>query len=492
LPARSAAGSYRSPEYCLSKGFTDTLAARYFTSREAGGMDDNLTGVALAPPGARPADSQGRVPAAAGQDLDRAPQPSASVSAKRTYTAAPEQPTQEGPNGLRFDFNEGCRVFAPESEDGWRVRLTDLDTGNILFETEFKGGQVRSSKRYFVRFRLEAHQRGARVLDHVYEARGREVLIQFPAGTLGDTLAWLPYAARFRELHDCLLTCAMPGHLIPLFRDAYPEIAFLSLDQVRPERYYATYVMVLYFNDVRCEHQRFEYQSVGLQQAGAHLLGVELREMRPRITVPATAPPLPEPYVCIAAHSTMQAKFWNNPTGWRDIVAFLKQSGYRVICIDQKSTHGAGMVWTSIPEGAENQTGDRPLQERAHWLRHAEFFIGLSSGLAWLAWALGKPVVLISGFTHPTNEFQTPYRVINYHTCNSCWNDVRLRFDHTDFLWCPRHKDTPRQFECSRLITANHVKAVIRRIPGFGGHAAIPSPVSQETAAAQSEAARQN
>src|SRR5215471_17663723 len=86
----------------------------------------------------------------------------------------------------------------------------------------------------------------------------------------------------------------------------------------------------------------------------------------------------------------------------------------------------------------------------------------------WLAWACGVPVVLISGFTHPTNEFDTLYRVVNYHACNSCWNDVRVRFDHKDFLWCPRHKDTPRQFECTRLITADQVKAVIKRIPGFG------------------------
>ena len=85
-----------------------------------------------------------------------------------------------------------------------------------------------------------------------------------------------------------------------------------------------------------------------------------------------------------------------------------------------------------------------------------QLFVGLSSGLSWLAWAAGAPVVMISGFTHPTNEFATPYRVINWHTCNSCWNDDTAPFDaadRTDFLWCPRHKDTPRMFECSRLIT---------------------------------------
>ena len=62
--------------------------------------------------------------------------------------------------------------------------------------------------------------------------------------------------------------------------------------------------------------------------------------------------------------------------------------------------------------------------------------------------------------------------MINYHACNSCWNDPRHRFDHKDFLWCPRHKDTPRQFECTRLITVDHVKATIRTIPGFGAYKA--------------------
>ena len=100
---------------------------------------------------------------------------------------------------------------------------------------------------------------------------------------------------------------------------------------------------------------------------------------------------------------------------------------------------------------------------------------------------------MISGFTHPTNEFATPYRVINYHACNSCWNDVRHRFDHKDFLWCPRHKDTPRQFECTRLITADQVKATIRRIPGFGQQkmaaAAATEPAPADKAAAPEKTA---
>jgi hypothetical protein len=43
-----------------------------------------------------------------------------------------------------------------------------------------------------------------------------------------------------------------------------------------------------------------------------------------------------------------------------------------------------------------------------------------------------------------------------------------VRFDHKDFLWCPRHAGTSRQFECTRLITAEAVKTAIRKIPEFG------------------------
>jgi autotransporter strand-loop-strand O-heptosyltransferase len=390
-----------------------------------------------------------------------APQP------KRPYPAPAEVPTQQGPKGIQFDFNDGCRVFLPDADHGWRVRLSDIETGNILFDTEIKAGRVNSTKRYFVRIRVEVWAEGREVLVHDYQARDREVLIQFPVGTLGDSLGWVPYAIKFKELHNCRLTCALGEKLIPLLSSAYRDVTFIPHEEVKPERYYATYSMGLFFDDKDGMHQPCDFRHVGLHRTAGYILGVDPTEIPPRLKLEDRSRPIPEPYVCIGVQSTTQCKYWNNPHGWHEIVVFLKEAGYRVICIDQKPTHGHGLIWNHIPHGVEDETGDRPLQERARWLKHAEFFVGLSSGLSWLAWASGIPVVLISGFTHPTNEFDTPYRVINYHACNSCWNDVRVRFDHKDFLWCPRHKDTSRQFECTRLITGEQVKGAIKRIPGF-------------------------
>ncbi len=391
---------------------------------------------------------------------------------KPAYPPAAPLPTQPGPKGLRFDFNEGCRIVAPESDDPWRVRISDLDTSNILYETELKAGRVSSTKRYYVRFRIEVWQQGEPLLRHDYSAAGQPVLINFPIGTLGDTLGWFPYAVKFRDKHKCRLTCAMAERLIPLFQPNYPDIEFVEHAGVATERYYATYSIGLFFDDRDCVFQPTDFRHVGLHRTAGYILGVDPAEEPPRIALADESRPIAEPYVCIAVQSTTQSKCWNNPLGWHEITRFLKEHGYRVVCIDQKPVHGAGIVWNHIPHGVEDETGDRPLQERARWLRHADFFVGLSSGLAWLAWSVGTPVVMISGFTHPTNEFATPYRIINYHACNSCWNDPRHRFDHHDFLWCPRHANTSRQFECTRLITPEQVKQVIRTIPGFGRLAA--------------------
>ncbi len=395
------------------------------------------------------------------------PQPDDNTRRDKPYPPPATLPTQTGPNGIRFDFNLGARVSIPEGKL-WRIRLSDRDTGNILFESSAGASFINSTKRYFLRIGIEVFDGTNKIFEHDFSAARQEVLVQFPVGTLGDIMGWFPYAVKFQALHGCKLTCAMSNLLIPLFRDAYPDIAFVTHDQVQPDRFYATYCIGLFFDDEDRTWQPCDFRLVGLHRTAGYILGVDPIEKPPRLAEPeAGIPPIDEPYVVIAVQSTTQAKYWNNPTGWSQVVAFLKDRGLRVICVDQKPVHGFGIVWNQIPHGVEDETGDKPLAERVRWMRHARAFIGLSSGLSWLAWASGVPVVMISGFTHPTNEFFTPYRVINYHACNSCWNDVRHRFDHKDFLYCPRHANTARQFECTRLITAHQVIETLKTIPGI-------------------------
>ena len=408
----------------------------------------------------------------------------AAAPIKGSYPQPAGRPTQAGPEGIFFDFNQGCRVLLPPREHGtWRARLRDLDTGNILFETESKGALIRSSKRWYVRFSIEVwsveegRAEPRPVLRHEYDATEREVLIQFPVGTLGDSIAWFSYAARFGARHPgCRVTCAMSPAIIALLRDAYPDIRFVAPEDVAARRSPIALTPPIRSacssptSPANLSTDRFPFRRPA-PHGGVH----PRRRSRGRGAAPGFArrQPADRRALCvIAVQATSGAKYWNNPHGWREVVAFLKARGYRVICIDQKPAHGHGLMWTHIPHGVEDETGAPA--GRAGPLAQARFAFRRPVERSFLArLGGGLPVVMISGFSHPTTEFTTPYRVINWHTCNSCWNDPKHNFDHKDFLWCPRHANTPRQFECTRLITAAQVTRVIQTIPGFGAHRAM-------------------
>ena len=384
------------------------------------------------------------------------------------YGEVPQIPTQDAVEGIRFDFNDGIRILFPQNGKNYHVTFTDIDTGIILYSADtVPGAYVTSVKKFFIRFRLIIHEKGGKepIFTHDYDAENREVMIQLPVGTIGDSIGWFSYVERFQKKHKCKLICVMTPWIADVVKDQYPDITFIKAEETKNYSPYACYYMGLFFKgDV--DHQPIDFRYIGLHRTAGYILGVDPKDEPPRFNLSAPRK-IKEKYVVIAAQSSSQAKYWNNPMGWMTVVQFLKDNGYRVICIDKEKVHGTGLYWNYIPYGVEDDTGDKPLQERIDMIKDADFFIGLSSGLSWLAWGCKVPVVMISGFTHPTNEFETPYRVINYHTCHSCWNDMRENFDHYDFLWCPRHKGTDRHFECTRLISAEQVITTIKKIPTF-------------------------
>ena len=408
------------------------------------------------------------------------PVPDSGIPAGQTLALPiPEIPTQEAIDGIRFDFNDGLRVWLPKGAKSYRVRFVDLDNKFTVFDITTQSGPatadqptwIVSMRKYYIRFRLiiSTPDEDKLLFAHDYDAKGKDVVVRAVSGAIGDTIAWFSYVPRFQRKHQCKMHCVVSKWFIPLVQAQYPEIDFITEEQAKERaeelKAYATYTVVLW-NEGNDTNQVVDHRYVGLHKTGAYILGVDDAEEPPQFDLSAPRQ-IPEKYVCIAVQASALAKMWNHPTGWREVVAFLQQQGYRVLCIDKERFTGIPGSFTYMPEGAEDFTGDRPLQERINLIKDADFFIGLSSGLSWVAWGCKVPVVMISGFTHPTNEFATPYRVINYHTCHSCWNDMRENFDHFDFLWCPRHTGDDRQFECTRLISPEQVIATIKKIPSF-------------------------
>lgn len=376
---------------------------------------------------------------------------------------------QSGIEGIAFDFNYGARVCVPQGE--YRVKFIDRDACITVYDAPASGVICTSAKKYFINFRIEVFQKqdgqDKLIFAHDLDLKGKNVLIKYPTGILGDVLAWFPYAEEFRKKHGCKLYCAMDEEMAALFKPAYPRINFIKPDD-KVENLYASYYMGVFFPCDDRIHQPVDFRLQGLHKAAGMILGLddggEVPDIFVKLTPKNKTRKIKEPYVCIAAQASAQAKYWNNGAGWINVVKYLKQKGYRVLCVDRDNVYSQGTRFNLIPYGSEDFTGKIPLQERVDLLYHADFFIGTSSGLSWVANGVGKPVILISGFTLPFNEFKTPYRLINYHLCNGCWNDTRITFDHKDFEWCPRHKGTPRQFECSRFITPEAVYKVIDRL----------------------------
>jgi autotransporter strand-loop-strand O-heptosyltransferase len=281
---------------------------------------------------------------------------------------------------------------------------------------------------------------------------------------MGDSLAWIPYVEEFRKKHGCEVWCAISPVMAELLAPAYPDLHFVA-PRERPGGLYASYYVGCFFPSDNRTYQPMSWKRTGLQGAAAEILGLPRQEIRPRLPEEDAGRIIKEPYVCIAVQASSQPKYWNNPMGWMEVVAWLKERGYRVLCIDREKCYGDSWHKNLIPWGAEDFTGNHPLKERMEMLRHADFFIGLASGLSWLAWAAGIPVVMISGFSLPMTEFSTPYRIINYHVCNGCWEDDRFDFEHGRFDWCPRHQeDKEKQFECTRAIASPQVISAIQRL----------------------------
>jgi len=281
-----------------------------------------------------------------------------------------------------------------------------------------------------------------------YIAADNSINIINESGSLGDSIAWIPIVNEFAIQKRSKVNLYTPNK--ELFINEYPMINFYDYCEKPSDDKKGVY-------KIGCFNEN-DWKPYSLQEIASNVLGIKYEEKKCKLNFDKTKKSnFNKKYVCIATQSTAQCKYWNNKEGWAKVVSYLNSLGYDVVCIDKHYGYGAKGIINIIPENVINKTGDLPLEDRINDLYHCEFFIGLGSGLSWLAWACEKSVIMISGFSNPKSEFYTPYRVHNKNVCNSCWSDVNCTFDRSNWLWCPRDKD----FECSREITFDMVKEKI-------------------------------
>lgn len=341
-----------------------------------------------------------------------------------------------------------------DEEKNFNVQFFD-GKENLIYETEIKNNMwTKINRVYCDDYKVKITENNNLVYESAFNAENKRVYVHLDSSSLGDTIAWFPQVDEFRKKHNCHLICSTFHNY--LFEKEYPEIEFVH-PGVGINDIYAMYSIGWYYTDgdkIDYNRNPLNFRDQHLQKTASDILGLEFKEIKPKIDFVPKERPIDKKYICIANHSTAQSKYWNNETGWQEVVDYLKSKDYEVILLSKEPD---GYMGNINPNGVI-KLEDKTLDEIMNYIHHSEGFIGLGSGLSWLAWALNKKVFLISGFSRPNCEMQDCVRIFTpdpLTTCNGCFNDFRL--DTGDWNWCPRHKGTSRQFECTKSITGKIV-----------------------------------
>jgi autotransporter strand-loop-strand O-heptosyltransferase len=314
-----------------------------------------------------------------------------------------------------------------------------------IYETKLKpGGWARLSRKHLSDIAIFVKYEGRTIkqINLLDELKGKRVFIVFESKSLGDSIAWIPYCLQMQELYKCQVIVSTFKN--ELFESVYPELTFVPRGMVVHD-IIARVEFGWFWDDAK---EPVNPVTIPLQKTASNILAMEFEEIRPRIAFTPEERPVVNQYICISTKSTSQCKHWYY---WPELIQQLKNWGYRVFELSQEADD----------YGAETLE-DKSLSNVMNYLHHADLYIGLSSGISWLNWAVGKHTVMISNFTKADHEFQEDCtRITNLEVCNGCWNNPLFRFNKGDWMWCPEHEDTPRQFECHKEIS---VQTVIDKI----------------------------
>lgn len=331
-----------------------------------------------------------------------------------------------------------------------------LDSNNMIYYETFLKPNMwgRGSRKYFHKWTIKVYDDNKVIYEHKFNPENKKIYIHLDSSSLGDTLAWFPQVEEFRKKYKCNVVCSTFHNY--LFKKKYPEIEFVEPGSIVYD-IYGMYKIGWFYNDrneINLDMNPNNFRDQHLQKTATDILGLDFSEVKPILDFNPKENPIEQKYFCIANHSTAQSKYWNNSTGWQEVVDFLKSKNYEVVLLSKEHD---GYMGNANPEGVI-KLENKNLEEIMNYIHHSEGFIGLGSGLSWLSWSLNKKVFLISGFSRPNCEMQDCVRIFTpdpISTCNGCFNDYRL--DPSDWNWCPKFKNTDRMFECSKSITGQSV-----------------------------------
>jgi len=336
----------------------------------------------------------------------------------------------DGPR-VEIKGNHGKKYFIEFIDGEGKVRFSDTITNNMWTSCGIK---------YYIPWTIKIN---GEIVDK-FNLTDKKVLISFESKSIGDTLAWSPYAIELMKHRNCKVILSTFHNEWFEGSENYKDIKFIKPGQsVDCDVIYK----IGWFKDKEKGWKNpslspNQVNLIPLQQTITDILGLEFKEVNHGLNFKPGKRPIKNKYVVFGPQSTAGCKEWvlNN---WIELSKLLKSKGYEIMILSLNKYNIDGV----------QVNNRRDWDEVMNCLHHSEFFIGLSSGLSWMNWALNKTTVMIAGFTQDDHECQTNVIRISNDVCIKCWNDPVLVFDAGDWDWCPVYKNTERQHICQKSIT---------------------------------------
>lgn len=345
-------------------------------------------------------------------------------------------------NIINVSYIDGPKVEILGDEDmNYKVEFIDAKNDKIVHTSNITNNMWTSCSRKYctkwvIKINGEVHSK--------FNVEGKRVLISLDSKSVGDTLAWAPYAIEFAKQNNCKVILSTFHN--DWFRNNpfYKDIEFIEPGQTTS---CYTSFKIGWFRDDNGGWEKYDMypnqvNMIPLQQTATDILGLPFREVNYGVHLNMGKRPIKEKYVVFGPQATAGCKEWVFEY-WEQLARALKNKGYKVVVLSSNpykikgTTNIYGKSWDTV----------------ATYLWHSEFLVGLGSGLSWFNWALSKFTYMINGFVEEGHEFTKNMKKITKNRCIKCWNDPVHVFDAGDWDWCPVYKGTKLQHICQKDIT---------------------------------------
>ena len=256
-----------------------------------------------------------------------------------------------------ISFVDGARIeILGKNKVDFDVEILDKNTNDLIYKTILSTNNYCASNiKYYKEYKINIKYKNDLLISHDFDLTNKNVYIQIDSSSIGDTLAWTPYVDEFRKKNNC--NVYFSTHWNKWFINQYTEINFLEPGQIDSiKNLYACY-LIGWYQPIDINKNPIDYRTIPLQKTATDILGLEYKEIRPKIEIAEGFRPIKEKYVCIAQFSTANSKHWHYPCkdsnkGWQIIVDWLNYQGYKVMVISKQPTNLKNII---------NRTGDFPI-----------------------------------------------------------------------------------------------------------------------------------